>query len=210
MPFGGVKLFPSPGGLARAILCGMADVTRLLDAAAAGDSHAAADLLPLVYDELRKLAAARMACEKSGQTLQATALVHEAYVRLVGGSPPDGWDGRGHFFAAAAEAMRRILVDQARRKRTHKHGGGLQRRELDDEVIAAPEPELDLEALDQALNRLAEQDPQKAKLVELRYFAGLTGDQAAHVLGLSASSADRLWVFTRAWLRRELGYGTEG
>jgi RNA polymerase sigma factor (TIGR02999 family) len=135
-------------------------------------------------------------------------LVHEAYLRLVGSSQPDGWDGRGHFFAAAAEAMRRILVDQARRKRTTKHGGDLQRQDLDREV-AAPETDLDLEALDLALTKLAEQDPQKAKLVELRYFAGLTGEQAAHVLGISASAADRLWVYTRAWLRRELGHGTD-
>jgi RNA polymerase sigma factor (TIGR02999 family) len=185
----------------------MSEVSRLLDAATAGDQKAAADLLPLVYDELRALAAARLAAEKPGQTLQPTALVHEAYARLV--EPGDGpkWDGRGHFFAAAAEAMRRILVDQARRKRTAKHGGELHRRELDADAVAAPEPEVDLEALDRALTVLAEQDPQKAKLVELRYFAGLTGEQAARVLGISASAADRLWVFTRAWLRRELGEG---
>lgn len=187
----------------------MSELSRLLDAATAGDLKAAADLLPLVYDELRQLAAARLAHEQPGQTLQATALVHEAYVRLVGQGDSPKWDGRGHFFAAAAEAMRRILVDQARRKRTTKHGGTLQRQELDPEAVAAPEPPLDLEALDRALVRLAEDDPQKAKLVELRYFAGLTGEQAAHVLGISASAADRLWVFTRAWLRRELGYGAD-
>lgn len=187
----------------------VANVTQLLDAAAAGDQKAAAELLPLVYDELRSLAAARLAQEKPGQTLQATALVHEAFVRLVGPVDTPQWDGRGHFFAAAAEAMRRILVDQARRKRTAKHGGDLQRRELDPEAAAAPEADLDLEALDLALTKLAEQDAQKARLVELRYFAGLTGEQAAHVLGISASAADRLWVYTRAWLRRELGYGTD-
>jgi RNA polymerase sigma factor (TIGR02999 family) len=191
------------------MLMTMADVTQLLDAATAGDPKAAAELLPLVYDELRKLAAARMAEEKPGQTLQATALVHEAYVRLVGPTDAPKWDGRGHFFVAAAEAMRRILVDQARRKQTGKHGGGRQRRDLDAEDIAAPEPEIDVVALDAALSRLAEHDPQKAKLVELRYFAGLTGEQAASVLGMSASAVDRLWVYTRAWLRRELGFGTE-
>ena len=185
----------------------MADVTQLLDAAAAGDSTAAAELLPLVYDELRKLAAARMAEERPGQTLQATALVHEAYLRLVGPGDEARWDNRRHFFAAAAEAMRRILVDRARRKESRKHGGGRDRRDLDADALAAPEPDLELLALDAALGRLAEQDPVKARLVELRYFAGLTGDQAAAVLGISPSAADRLWVFTRAWLRRELGLG---
>jgi RNA polymerase sigma factor (TIGR02999 family) len=185
----------------------MSDVTRLLDAAAADDQKAAAEILPLVYNELRALAASRLAGEKPGQTLQPTGLVHEAYIRLVGQGNEKKWDGRGHFFAAAAEAMRRILVDQARRKRTTRHGGGHQRQEFNAGVIAAPKPALDLEALDQALCRLAEQDPQKAKLVELRYFAGLTGEEAAQILGISASAADRLWVFARAWLRRELGFG---
>ena len=187
----------------------MSDVTRLLDAAATGDPKAAAELLPLVYDELRKLAAARLTEEKPGQTLQATALVHEAYVRLVGGEQPQDWDGRGHFFAAAAEAMRRILIDAARRKQAEKNGGGRQRQDLDASALVAPEPDLDLVALDAALSRLNEQDPVKAKLVELRFFAGLTGEQAAVVLGISASAGDRLWVFTRAWLRRELGFGAE-
>jgi RNA polymerase sigma factor (TIGR02999 family) len=187
----------------------MADVTQLLAAAEAGDHKAAADLLPLVYDELRKLAATRLANEKPGQTLGATALVHEAYVRLVGCEQPRDWNGRGHFFAAAAEAMRRILVDNARRKQTRKHGGGRHRQDLDADAVAAPDSDTDLVALDTALSRLAEQDPQKARLVELRYFAGLTGEQAAAVLGMSASAADRLWVFTRAWLRRELGFGLE-
>jgi RNA polymerase sigma factor (TIGR02999 family) len=187
----------------------MSDVTRLLDAAAGGDPQAAAELLPLVYDELRKLAAARLAGERPGQTLDATALVHEAYVRLVGGEQPRDWNGRGHFFAAAAEAMRRILVENARRKQSQKHGGGRQRQDLDADALVAPEPDLDLVALDEALSRLAEQDPLKARLVELRYFAGLTGEQAAAVLGMSTSAVDRLWVYTRAWLRRELGFGSE-
>ena len=186
----------------------MSNVTQLLEAAGRGDGQAAADLLPLVYDELRRLAAARLADERAGQTLQPTALVHEAYVRLVGGDPPRDWNGRGHFFAAAAEAMRRILVDNARRKQSGKHGGGRQRQDLDADALAAPDSDLDLVALDVALFRLAEHDPLKARLVELRYFAGLTGKQAAAVLGMSAS-ADRLWVYTRAWLRRELGFGAE-
>jgi RNA polymerase sigma factor (TIGR02999 family) len=192
----------------------MSDVTRILGAIEQGDPHAAGQLLPLVYDELRKLAAQKLAQEKPGQTLQATALVHDAYVRLVGGGDESAaeqphWDNRRHFFAAAAEAMRRILIDNARRKQTHKHGGGWQRRDLDADVMIAPEPNLDVLALDAALNRLAEHDPLKAKLVELRYFAGLTADQAAAVLGISSSSADRHWIYTRAWLRRELGFGTE-
>ncbi len=187
----------------------MAEVTQILDAIAQGDPHAAEQLLPLVYDELRKLAAQKLAQEKPGQTLQATALVHEAYLRLVGDGEGPHWDSRRHFFAAAAEAMRRILVENARRRQTHKRGGGLQRRDLDAEGLVAPEPELDLLALDAALHRLAEQDPLKARLVELRYFAGLTGEQAAVALGVSASTADRLWVYTRAWLRRELGFGAE-
>jgi RNA polymerase sigma factor (TIGR02999 family) len=162
-----------------------------------------------VYAELRQLAAARMAREKPGQTIQATALVHDAYLRLVGADPDRDWNGRGHFFAAAAEAMRRILVEAARRKRAHKHGGGRERQELDADALAAPEPDVDLVALDAALDRLAAADPVKARLVELRYFAGLTGDQAAAVLGISPSAADRLWVFTRAWLRRELGFGAD-
>ena len=187
----------------------MSDVTRILSAIEQGDTHAAEQLLPLVYDELRKLAAQKLARESSGQTLEATALVHEAYLRLVGTGEEPHWDNRRHFFAAAAEAMRRILVDNARRKQTDKHGGGWLRRDLDAEAVVAPEADLDLLALDAALKRLAERDPLKARLVELRYFAGLTGDQAASVLGMSASSADRAWVYTRAWLRRELGFGAE-
>ena len=195
---------PHPG-----TLYDVADVTRILAAIEQGDPHAAVELLPLVYDELRKLAAARMADEKPGQTLQPTALVHEAYVRLVGSDQPRDWSGRGHFFAAAAEAMRRILVDNARRKQSLKHGGGRRRQDLGVDVQAAPEPDLDLVALDAALCRLTVHDPIKAKLVELRYFAGLTGEQAAAALGMSPSAVDRLWVYTRAWLRRELGFGAE-
>jgi len=187
----------------------MSEVTRLIDAAAAGDPQAASELLPLVYDELRRLAAARIAAEKPGQTLQATALVHDVYVRLVGSEPTQGWNGRGHFFAAAAEAMRRILVDNARRKQSQKHGGDRQRQDFDADALVAPEADMDLIALDTALSRLAQHDPVKAKLVELRYFAGLTGEQAASVLGISASSVDRLWIYTRAWLRRELGFGAD-
>jgi RNA polymerase sigma factor (TIGR02999 family) len=187
----------------------MAEITGILDAIEKGEPHAAAQLLPLVYDELRQLAAQKLARERPGQTLQATALVHEAYLRLVGTTDDRHWDNRRHFFAAAAEAMRRILIDQARRKQTGKHGGGRQRQDLDPDALVAPEPNVDLLALDAALSRLAEHDPLKAKLVELRYFAGLTGDQAAAVLGISASSADRHWVFAKAWLRREMGFGIE-
>jgi RNA polymerase sigma factor (TIGR02999 family) len=187
----------------------MVDVTQLLDAAAAGDPKAAADLLPLVYEELRRLAAARMAREKPGQTGQATALVHDAYIRLVGPDASREWNGRGHFFAAAAEAMRRILVENARRKQAEKRGGGRQRQVLDAEALVAPAPDMDLVALDAALNRLAELDPLKTRLVELRYFAGLTSDETAEVLGISSSAADRLWVYARAWLRRELGHGAQ-
>jgi len=186
----------------------MADVTRLLDAAAAGDRKAAADLLPLVYDELRQLAAARMAAELPGNTLQPTALVHEAYLRLVGRADDQHWDGRGHFFAAAAEAMRRILVDAARRKHRDKHGGDRDRVDLDAAAPAAPDPRHDLVALDAALTRLAAEDPQAAKLVELRHFAGLSIADAAEALGISPRTADRVWAFARAWLHRELA-GTD-
>src|SRR3954464_9270669 len=150
----------------------MADVTRLLDAAAAGDSKAAADLLPLVYDELRRLAAARLAREKPGQTVQATALVHDAYVRLVGSDPDRDWNGRGHFFAAAAEAMRRILVEKARRKQRVKHGGEHDRVELDDERLVCSVPPDQILALDEALQKFSEEDPEKSQLVTLRFFAG--------------------------------------
>jgi RNA polymerase sigma factor (TIGR02999 family) len=182
----------------------MSEVTQNLDAVVHGDPHAAGQLLPLVYEELRRLAAQRLAQEKPGQTLQATALVHEAYLRLVGTGAGPHWDGRGHFFAAAAQAMRRILVENARRKKRRKHGGGRQRRELDPEALATSVPDEELLALDAALEEFARQDQQKSRLVELRYFAGLTGEQAAEVLGISASTADRHWVFARAWLRRHM------
>jgi RNA polymerase sigma factor (TIGR02999 family) len=179
----------------------MSDVTRLLDAAAAGDRKAAADLLPLVYDELRKLAAARIAAEPPCQTLQPTALVHEAYLRLIGPADEPRWESRGHFFAAAAEAMRRILVDSARRKRTRKHGGHRRRVDLPD--VAAEEGVADeqLLALDEALTRLAAEDPGAARVVELRHFAGLSIEDAAATLGLSRATAYRHWTYARAWLR---------
>ena len=180
----------------------MADVTFLLDAAAAGDRKAAADLLPLVYDELRKLAATRMADEAPGNTLNATALVHEAYLRLVGLVDAARWENRGHFFAAAAEAMRRILVDNARWKAAARHGGGLARMELEPDLAATREPREDLIALDEALDRLAAEDPLKADLVKLRYFVGLTLPEAATALGLSERTAGRHWAYARAWLRR--------
>ena len=182
----------------------MSDVTLLLDAAAAGDRRAAAELLPLVYDELRKLAVARMASESPDHTLQPTALVHEAYLRLVGSADQERWDNRGHFFAAAAEAMRRILVDAARRKKRQKHGGDRNRMDLDAAAAAAPDARHDLIALDAALTRLATEDPQAARLVELRHFAGLTLAEAARTLGISPRTADRVWGFARAWLHREL------
>jgi RNA polymerase sigma factor (TIGR02999 family) len=188
------------------MLGGMSDVTRILSAIEQGDPHAAEQLLPLVYDELRKLAAARLAHEKPGQTLQATALVHEAYLRLVGPADrePTQWNSCGHFFAAAAEAMRRILVESARRRATAKHGGDRNREELAPSQIAAPEISEDLLALDDALERLAVHDPQSAELVKLRYFAGLTIPQAAEILGVSPRQADFIWSFARAWLRREI------
>jgi RNA polymerase sigma factor (TIGR02999 family) len=182
----------------------MNEVTQILSEVARGDAHAAAQLLPLVYDELRRLAAARLAAEPSGNTLQPTALVHEAYLRLVGSSDRDRWDHRGHFFAAAAEAMRRILVDAARRKGREKHGGNWTRIDLEAAQPIAPDPRHDLVALDAALTRLAAVDPQVAKLVELRYFAGLSVAEAAQVLEISTRTADRLWAFARAWLHREL------
>ena len=185
----------------------MSDVTRILSAIEQGDPQAAVDLLPLVYDELRKLATQKLAREPAGQTLQATALVHEAYVRLVGNSAARSWSGRGHFFAAAATAMRRILIERARQKRRQIHGGARQRQELHPDIAAAPEPDEEMLALDAALAKLGERDPVKARLVELRYFAGLTGDEAAEILGISARTADRYWVYARAWLRREMEGG---
>jgi RNA polymerase sigma factor (TIGR02999 family) len=182
----------------------MANVTHLLDAAAAGDRRAAAELLPLVYDELRKLAAARMAAEPAGHTLQPTALVHEAYLRLVGGGDRPGWDGRGHFFAAAAEAMRRILVESARRKNTLKRGGERGQAAFDLANLANPERPDEVLAVDEALAALATADPQAAELVKLRYFVGLSVPDAAKVLNLSTRSAERLWAYARAWLRRAI------
>jgi RNA polymerase sigma factor (TIGR02999 family) len=185
----------------------MADVTHLLDAAAAGDPSAAAELLPLVYDELRKLAAARMTAESPGQTLEATALVHEAYLRLVGGAQPHDWNSRGHFFAAAAEAMRRILVESARRKKSLKAGGGRRRLDIAGVDLPVAGPSFDLLALEDALQRLARKDPRKAELVKLRFFAGLTVGQAARVLGIAPSTADEDWAYARSWLRLAMGGG---
>ena len=176
----------------------MSDVTRLIEAAQAGDRQAAADLLPLVYDELRKLAAVRMAAESPDQTLQPTALVHEAYLRLIGRADKNQWKNRGHFFGAAAEAMRRILVDAARRKAAARNGGGFTRLELAPDLMATSETREDLIALDEALEQLAKEDALKADLVKLRYFAGLTLPEAAAALGLSERTAGRHWAFARA------------
>ena len=181
----------------------MSEVTRILCAIEQGDPSAAEQLLPLVYDELRKLAAQRLAQEKPGQTLQATALVHEAYLRLVGGETPR-WDNRGHFFAAAAEAMRRILVENARRKRGLKHGGDRRRQPLDPDCIAAPEAADDLLALDEALTRLAATEPKVAGLVKLRYFTGLTVPQAAAQLQISPRTADAWWSYAKVWFQAAL------
>jgi RNA polymerase sigma factor (TIGR02999 family) len=182
----------------------MSDVTQILNAIAQGDPHAAAQLLPLVYDELRRLAAQKMLREKSRQTLQPTALVHEAYLRLVGKGGERHWDSRGHFFAAAAEAMRRILVENARRKRSRKLGGGLRRQDPEEVQLAAPEPVEDLLALDEALNKLAEKDRLKAEVVKLRYFAGMTIEEVADALGVSTATAKRYWTYARAWLYQEI------
>jgi RNA polymerase sigma factor (TIGR02999 family) len=186
------------------MLAFMSDVTRILSAIEAGDPHAAEQLLPLVYEELRQLAAHKLAQEKPGQTLQATALVHEAYLRLVEGERAQHWNSRGHFFAAAAEAMRRILVENARRKRRLKHGGGRQRMELDEADFAVEMPVDNLLALDEALTRLAERDAQTAQLVKLHCFAGLSIEQAAEALAISARTAYRDWAFAQAWLYREV------
>jgi RNA polymerase sigma factor (TIGR02999 family) len=182
----------------------MNEVTQVLSAIDSGDPQAAEQLLPLVYDELRKLAAQRLAQEKPGQTLQATALVHEAYLRLVDAAGGRPWEGRGHFFAAAAEAMRRILIDSARRKRRPKHGGDRHRVGLDDAGDAIASPVEDLLALDEALEKLAAEDNVSADLVKLRYFAGLSIDEAAEAVGVSPRTADRRWAYARAWLRQEM------
>jgi RNA polymerase sigma factor (TIGR02999 family) len=178
----------------------MSEVTRILSAIEQGDPHAAEQLLPLVYDELRKLAAQKLAQEKPGQTLQATALVHEAYLRLVGSEPGRPWDSRRHFLSAAAEAMRRILIDNARRKRSRKHGGGRRRVRLGDFVATQRSPD-DLLALDDALTRLAAEDPAVAELVKLNVYAGLSVEEAAEALGISRAQGYRHWSYARAWLR---------
>ncbi|HYT94366.1 MAG TPA: ECF-type sigma factor [Gemmataceae bacterium] len=182
----------------------MSEVTRILSAIEQGDPHAAEQLLPLVYDELRRLAAQRLAQEQPGQTLDATALVHEAYLRLVDAEQAQQWNSRGHFFAAAAEAMRRILVENARRKASLKRGGDREREEFPESELVAPAISDDLLALDEALTQLAATDAVAADLVKLRYFAGLTGPQAAEALGLSARTADRTWAYARAWLLKKI------
>ncbi|MFO0820022.1 MAG: ECF-type sigma factor [Pirellulales bacterium] len=180
------------------------DVTRILSAIENGDQQASAELLPLVYQELRKLAAAKLSREKPGQTIQPTVLVHEAYLRLVDKDQQHHWRGRGHFFAAAAEAMRRILVENARRKQRLKHGGELRQIELDSAAAVIESPTEDLLALDEALTRLEEQWPEKARLVKLRYFSGLTIPEASEALGISTATAERSWRFSRAWLHAQL------
>jgi RNA polymerase sigma factor (TIGR02999 family) len=181
----------------------MSDVTRILNAIERGEARAADELLPLVYDELRLLAAQKLSHEQPGQTLQATALVHEAYIRLVG-DEPQSWNSRGHFFGAAAEAMRRILVENARRKKSAKRGGGLCRVDLQDSDVSTQIPPDDLLALDEALRALGKEDPVTADLVKLRYFAGLSLQQVAKILGISQRTAARYWVYGRVWLLREI------
>jgi len=185
----------------------MNDVTQILNAIERGEPNAAAELLPLIYTELRRLANYRLTQETPGQTLQATALVHEAWLRLVGseaGGEESKWRGRRHFFGAAAEAMRRILIDRARRKRSERHGGDLHRVELEGVEIIAPLPDDQLLGLHEALDELARQDPAAAELVKLRFFIGLTHEQAAELLGLNRTAADHLWVFARAWLFQQI------
>lgn len=185
----------------------MSDVTRILGAIESGDAEASEELLPLVYEELRKLAAARMAAEEPGNTLQATSLVHEAYLRLVDVKEAQEWNSRGHFFAAAAEAMRRILIDRARSRKRIKRGGDRQRIDLDDVDLAMTATYDELDALNESLDKLAEVDPVKAELVQLRYFAGLTLEQAAELLNLSRATASRYWTYARAWLFHEIRGG---
>jgi RNA polymerase sigma factor (TIGR02999 family) len=188
----------------------MNDVTHILEAIENGDPKGAEQLLPLVYEELRRLAARRLGHEKPGQTLQATALVHEAYPGLVGSGRGRQWEGRGHFFAAAAEAMRLILINRARDKGRVKHGGGLQRVDLDQAELGYESDGLDLLALDEALTRLAAEEPDCARLVKLRFFAGLTLEEAAEVLGVTRRTADRYWAYARAWLLHAMGGGDGG
>ena len=183
----------------------MSDVTQILSAIERGNQQAAAELLPLLYEELRRLAACRLAEEKPGQTLQATALVHEAYVRLVGAAGNQHWNSRGHFFAAAAEAMRRILIERARRKNRVRHGGELRRVDFDSELQISNEADENILALDEALKRLAIEDPQAAEVVKMRYFAGLTIEETASALAISVRTANRHWAYARAWLFRQLG-----
>lgn len=187
---------------------GQEEVTRVLGAIEEGDQLAAERLLPLVYSELRQLAAQKLAQEQPGQTLQPTALVHEAYLRLVGGQAQH-WNSRGHFFAAAAEAMRRILVDNARRKRSRKRGGDQVRRDMSGVDLALPEEPEDLVALDEALNKLEATDQAAARLVHLRFFAGLSNKEAAEVLGIAPRTADRMWAYARAWLHQEVQSASE-
>ncbi len=186
-------------------LTAMSDVTQILHQIEQGDAHAAGQLLPLVYDELRRLAARKLAQERAGQTLQATALVHEAYLRLVGHNPDQHWNHRGHFFAAAAEAMRRILVERARRKQRRKHGGGRSQQDPNLDDLAGPDTRDPLEvlAVHEALDQLAEKAPRKAELVKLRYFLGCTMAEAAQVLGIAQSTAEEDWTYSKAWLRRK-------
>ena len=181
----------------------MTDVTRILNAIEQGDAQAADELLPLIYEELRVLAAQKLSHELPGQTLQATALVHEAYIRLVG-EETSNWDSSGHFFAAAAEAMRRILVDNARRKRSIRHGGNRQKLSLTEDFLTIEDPKGDLLALNEALDKLTNEDPKLAELIKLRYFAGLTLDQIAKMMGIGRRSADRYWALGRAWLYQEI------
>jgi RNA polymerase sigma factor (TIGR02999 family) len=185
----------------------MNDVTRILSAIEHGDPHAAEQLLPLVYDELRQLAAQKLAQEQPGQTLQATALVHEAYIRLVDSEKVQHWDSRGHFFAAAAEAMRRILVDSARRHQARKRGGGLERIDLSELAEPMQDEPVDLLALDEALKTLEALHPQKAQVVKLRFFAGCTLEETAQLLGISRATAQRSWAYARAWLFGQLHHG---
>ena len=183
----------------------LSEVSRILDAAEKGDDDAINRLLPVVYQELRRMAEQQLAGERPGQTLQATALVHEAYLRLVGTREPAHWQGRRHFFGAAAEAMRRILIEAARRRQSQKRGGGAARQPLEPDEIAAPQRSEELLALDDALEKLQRSDDAAAELVKLRYFGGLTLPEAARVLDISPRSADRLWSYARAWLHREIG-----
>jgi RNA polymerase sigma factor (TIGR02999 family) len=185
----------------------MSDITQILAQIESGEPSAAEQLLPLVYNELRQLAAQKLAHERPGQTLQATALVHEVFLRLFGPTQQPSWENRNHFFGAAAEAMRRVLVEKARRKQRLKRGGGYQRVDLDDVEIAIQGPTEDIVALDEALSKFAQLHPEKAEFVKLRYFAGLTVAEAAAALGVSSSTADRYWAYARAWLYREMADG---